>query len=103
MKTVRTPPGVLTVHAVIDRPIADGSLVEVLLFDPWKGASSDIRAEYDLAALGEVESIRGPFSNPPRWMVSYKGNVSAKYGDRIQAKVVQCPGRVFEKSVELTC
>jgi hypothetical protein len=74
----------LMVHAVMDRHIAGGSLVEFLLYDPWKGARSDIQAEYDLAALGEVESIYGPFCNPPRWMVSYIGNVSAKHGDRIQ-------------------
>jgi hypothetical protein len=91
MRTKGTPGGVLTVHAVSDRSIGKGSLVEVLLFDPWKGARSDIQEEYDLAALGEVENIRGPFSNPPRWMVSYKGKVSAKYSDQIQARVVQCP------------
>ena len=86
MRTIRTPLGVLMVHAVMDRPTAQGSLVEVLLFDPWKGARSDIQAEYDLAALGEVERIHGPFSNPPRWMVSYKEKISAKHGDRIQPK-----------------
>ena len=61
------------VHAVTDRPIAEGSLVEVVLLDPWKRATPDIQAEYDLAALGQVEDIHGPFCNPPRWMVSYKG------------------------------
>jgi len=30
------------------------------------GARSDIQAEYDLAALGEVEDIHGPFCNPPK-------------------------------------
>ena len=74
------PLGVLMVHAVMDRSTAQGSLVEVLLFDPWKGARSDIQAEYDLAALGEVERIHGHFCNPPTWMVSYKGKVSAKQG-----------------------
>ena len=54
--------------------------------DPWKGAISDIQAEYDLAALGEVEDIHGPFCNPPRWMVSYREKVSANHGDRIQPK-----------------
>jgi hypothetical protein len=80
MRTKRTSEGVLIVHAVTDRPIGKGSLVEVLLLDPWKG----VRAEYDLSALGEVESIHGPFCYPPRWMVSYKGKVSAKHGDRIK-------------------
>ena len=47
---------------------------------------ADIQAEYDLAALGEVESVHGPFCNPPKWMVSYKGKVSAKHCDRIQPK-----------------
>jgi hypothetical protein len=87
---ITTPPGVLMIHAVTDRPIAEGSLVEVLRLDPWKGARSDIQVEYDLAALGEVESVHGPFCDPPRWMVSYKGKVSAKHGDRIQVKIVQC-------------
>jgi hypothetical protein len=76
----------LMVHAVMDRPVAEGSLVEVLLLDPWKRAP-DIQAEYDLAALGEVEDIHGPFCNPPRWMVSYKDNVSAECGDQIQSKL----------------
>ena len=81
-----TPEGMLIVHAVMDRLIGKGSLVEVLLFDPWKGATSDIQAEYDLAALGEVEDIHGPFCNPPRWMVSYREKVSVEVGDRIQPK-----------------
>ena len=76
----------LIVNAVMDRLIGKGSLVEVLLLDPWKGAGADIQAEYDLAVLGEVESVHGPFCNPPRWMVSYKGKVSAKHGDRIKPK-----------------
>ena len=84
MRTKRTSEGVLIVHAVTDRPIGKGSLVEVLLLDPWKGARADIQAEYDFARLGEVESIHGPFCYPPRWMVSYKGKVSAKHGDRIK-------------------
>jgi len=86
MRTTVTPGGVLIVHAVMDRPIGKGSLVEVLLFDFWRGAGSDIQAEYDLAALGEVEDIHGPFCNPPRWMVSYREKVSANHGDRIQLK-----------------
>jgi hypothetical protein len=81
-----TPPGVLMVHAVMDGPITEGSVVEFLLYDPWKDARSDIQAEYDIGALGEVESTDGPFWNPPRWMVSYKEKISVKHGDRIQAK-----------------
>src|SRR5215469_2938628 len=86
MKTNGAPGGVLLVHAVTERPTGKGSLVEVQLFDPWRGARSDIQAEYDLAALGEVENIHGPFCSPPRWMVSYKGEVSAEKGDWIQPK-----------------
>jgi hypothetical protein len=86
MRTTGTPGGLLIVHAVMDRLTGEGSLVEVLLFDPWKGARSDIRAEYELAALGEVEDIHGPFCNPPRWMVSYREKVLANHGDRIQPK-----------------
>ena len=81
-----TPDGVLMVHAVTVRPVGEGSLVEVLLFDPWRGAKTDIQGGYDLVSLGEVEDIHGPFCNPPRWMITYRGKVSAKYGDRIQPK-----------------
>ena len=87
MRTTGTPGGLLIVHAVMGRLIGKGSLVEVVLLDPWKRATPDIQAEYDLASLGEVDSIHGPFCNPPRWMVSYKGNVSAECGDRIQSKM----------------
>ena len=48
----------------MDRPIAEGSLVEVVLLDPWRGARADIQAEYDLAALGEVEDIHDLSANP---------------------------------------
>ena len=65
MRTTGTPGGLLIVHAVMDRPIGKGSLVEVLLFDPWKGAALDIEAEYDLAALGEVEDLHGLSAIPP--------------------------------------
>jgi hypothetical protein len=77
---------VLVVLAVTDRPIAEGSLVEVLLFLPSKDHIPDLQAEYDLASLGEVESIHGPYCDPPRWMVTYKGKVLVKKGDRIKAK-----------------
>ena len=86
MRTKTTAEEVLIVHAVTDRPIGKGLLVEVLLLDPRKGARADIQAEYDLAVLGEVESIHGPFCSPPRWMVSYRGKVSAKQGDRIRPR-----------------
>jgi hypothetical protein len=86
MRTIRTPQGVLIVHAVADRPIGEGSILEVLLLDPWRGARSDIQVKYDLTSLGEVDSIHGPYGNPPRWMVSYKGKVSAEKGYRFQSK-----------------
>ena len=81
-----TPDGVLIIHAVADRPIGVGSVVQVVLYDPWKGARSDVQGDYDLASLREVEFIHGPFSNPPRWMITYRGKVSAEYGDRIRRK-----------------
>jgi len=86
LAAMRSPQAVLIVHAVTDRPIGDGSLLEVLLFDPWRDAQSDIEAEYDLASPGEVYSTHAPFCYPPRWMVSYKERASAKRGDRIQPK-----------------
>lgn len=84
------PQGVLLILAVIKRPV-DGklSLVEVLLVHPEKDARPDIQAEYDLASLGEVERIYGPYCDPPRWMVSYKGTVSAKKGNWINLKVLK--------------
>ena len=57
-----------------------------MLCHPEKNATPDIQTEYDLASLGEVESIHGPFCDPPRWMVSYKGKVSAEKGDWIRQK-----------------
>jgi hypothetical protein len=74
------------VLVVTERPTGKGSLVEVLLLDPWRGARMNIQVQYDLASLGDVESINGPFRNPPRWMLSYKGVVSANRGDLIQPK-----------------
>ena len=84
--TIDMPQGVLAVLNVTDRPIGVGSLVEVVLYHPQENARPDIQTEYDLASLGEVESIHGPFCNPPRWMVSYKGKVSAEKGDWIRQK-----------------
>ena len=80
------PQSVLAVLTVTDRPVGVGSLVEVVLCHPQKNARPDIQTEYDLASLGEVESIHGPFCDPPRWMVSYKGKVSAEKGDWIRLK-----------------
>jgi len=63
-----------------------GSLVEVLLVHPEKDARPDIQAEYELASLGEVECVYGPYCDPPRWMVCYNGKVSAKKGNWINPK-----------------
>jgi hypothetical protein len=41
MRTKRTSEGVLIVHAVTHRPIEEGSLVEVLLLDSWRAATSE--------------------------------------------------------------
>jgi len=58
--------GALIILAVTNRPVeGEGAQVDVLLFHPDKDARPDIQAEYDLASLGEVESIDGPFDNPP--------------------------------------
>jgi hypothetical protein len=84
---VKAPQGVLIILNVTDRPVGrNGSLVEVLLFQPQQDARPEIQAKYDLASLGEVESIHGPYCDPPRWMVSYKGIVLAKKGDQIKPK-----------------
>jgi hypothetical protein len=81
---------VLIILAVINRSVdGKGSLVEVLLFHPKKDSRPDIQAEFDLASLGELESIHGPYCDPPRWMVSYKGKVSAKRGNWINPKVLK--------------
>jgi hypothetical protein len=62
------------------------SSIVVRLIDSLKKSKPDIQGEYDLASLGEVGSVSGPFDDPPSWMVSYKGKVTAKKGDRIKAK-----------------
>jgi hypothetical protein len=78
--------GVLIILTVTDRPVGRGSLLEVLHSHRGTHARPDIQAEYDLASLGEVESIHGPYCDPPRWMVSYKRRVSAQKGDCIKPK-----------------
>ena len=82
------PRGVLIILVVMNRPVdGKGAQVEVLLFHPDKDTRPDIQAGYSLASLGEVESIDGPYDDPPRWFVSYKGKVSAKRGNWINPKV----------------
>jgi hypothetical protein len=62
------------------------SRLGIRLYHPQMDARPDVQTEYDLASLGEVESIHGPDCDPPRWMMSYKGKVSAKKGDLIQPR-----------------
>jgi hypothetical protein len=84
---IKMPQSVLAILSVTDRPVGGkGSLVEVVLCHPRKDSRPDIQAEYDLASLGEVESIHGPYCDSPRWMVSYKGKVSAETGYWIKPK-----------------
>jgi hypothetical protein len=42
--------------------------------------------EYDLGSIGEVLAYHGPYEDPPKWMMSYKGRISAKEGDWIEPK-----------------
>ena len=63
-----------------------GSLVEVLLVHPEKDARPDIQAKYNLDSLGEVETVHGPYCDPPRYIVSYKDKVSVKKGNWINPK-----------------
>jgi hypothetical protein len=57
----------LAILTIMDRPVGrKGSLVEVVLCHPQKEARPDIQVEYDLASLGEVDSIHGPYGDPPR-------------------------------------
>ena len=79
----------LMILMVTDRSVTGGkgSLVEVQLFHPLSDvAPKNLQAEFDLASLGEVESVRGPCGDPPKWTVEYKGKVSAKKGDPIKLK-----------------
>jgi hypothetical protein len=82
------PQGVLTIVAVTDEFVIGEkhSSVVVRLLDPRKNAVPDIQTKYDLASLGEVESIIGPYDDPLTWMVRYKGEVSAKKGAVIKLK-----------------
>jgi len=61
------------------------SSLVVRLLDPRKNTVPDIHAAYDLASLGEVDRIIGPYDDPLTWMVSYKGKVLAKKDD-VKAK-----------------
>ena len=79
----------LMILRVTDQTAAggNGSLVEVeLLHFRRCFRPENLQAEYDLASLGEVESVSRPYGDPPTWTVSYKGKVSAKPGALIKPK-----------------
>lgn len=75
------------------------SSIVVRLIDSSKKGKPDIQEEYDLASLGEVDSISGPLVDPPRWMVSYKERVLAKAGDQINQKPKKGSQPLPEKGV----
>jgi hypothetical protein len=84
---MKTPQNLLMILAVTQSSIGEkGSVVEVRLNHSVNDTRPDIQAEYDLASLGEVQSVRGPHGDLPRWTVTYKGTVSAKEGDFILPK-----------------
>jgi hypothetical protein len=65
----------------------NGSLVEVeLLYSRLCFKPENLRAKYDLASLGEVESMSRPAANPPKWTMEYKERVSVKPGALSKAK-----------------
>jgi hypothetical protein len=43
-------------------------------------------AEYDLASLGEVESVTRPYGDPPKWTLEYKERGPAESGALIKPK-----------------
>jgi len=64
-----------------------GSLVEVeLLHFRRCFRPQNLQAEYDLASLGEVESVSRPYGDPPKWTLEYKERVSAEPGALIQPR-----------------
>jgi hypothetical protein len=75
------------------------SSIVVRLIDSSKKGKPDIQEEYDLASLGEVDSISGPLGDPPRWMVSYKERVLAKAGGQINQKPKKGSQPLPEKGV----
>ena len=65
----------------------NGSLAEVeLLHSRLCFRPENLQAEYDLASLGEVESVSRPHGDPPKWTVEYKERVLAKPGALNKAK-----------------
>ena len=79
----------LMILRVMDQTAAggNGSLVEVeLLHSRLCFRPENLQAEYDLASLGEVESVSRPHGDPPKWTVEYKERVLAKPGALIKAK-----------------
>ena len=79
----------LMILRVMDQTAAggNGSLVEVeLLHSRLCFRPENLQAEYDLASLGEVESVSRPHGDPPKWAVEYKLKVWAKPATLIKPK-----------------
>ena len=74
----------LKILTVANPSTCGGPSIEVELFHYLRDAKPDIGKEYDLGSIGEVLAVHGPYEDPPKWIVSYKGKVSAKKGDRIK-------------------
>ena len=76
----------LNILTVANPSACGGSSIEVELFHYLRDAKPDIGKEYDLGSIGEVLAVHGPYEDPPKWIVSYKGKVSAKEGDWLEPK-----------------
>jgi hypothetical protein len=70
---------------VINRPDIEGSIVDVQLFVSLKDAKPDVQKEYDVASLGEIESVLDLWRSS-QVEITYKAKVSAKAGDWIRPK-----------------
>jgi hypothetical protein len=68
---------------VMDQTAAggNGSLAEVeLLHSRLCFRPENLQAEYDLASVGEVESVSRPHGDPPKWTVEYKERLFGQAG-----------------------
>lgn len=67
--------------------LGNRTVVEVeLLFPRRCRRPGSLQAEYDLASLGLVERVQGPYGDPPKWTVDYKEKVSVKPGTLIKPR-----------------
>jgi hypothetical protein len=76
----------LKILTVANPSACGGSSIEVEPFHYLRDAKPDLGKEYDLGSIGEVLAVHGPYEDPPKWMVTYEGRVSAKEGDWIEPK-----------------